>query len=593
MLVDDGLLVPVNGGWLAAAELDTVRAPPTIQALLAARLEQLAPNERSAAERAAVVGRVFERAAVVELTPEPLRPGVAPSLVALVNKDLVRPERSELVAGDAFKFRHILIRDAAYEALPKAERADLHSRFAQWLTRASADGLLQFEEIVGYHFEQAWRYRRELGFDDEVTASVGDAAAGHLASAAFRALDRSDLAGASQLLERALHIMPKEDPRLIEFTVERVDVLVRLGFLQDASNLLAAVGDLPAVRSDPRQRAWWELAELRVAYEAGAGYEIEPAFSVIRRAIPEFERTDDIRGLGYAWLSKAHAHWWQLQAAATFAAFERALTYSRQAGRRSQELSILDSVAATCWAGPSPVPDALAQLERIRQAADGDRRIEASVQLSRAKLLGMAGRKVDAERELGAALATYAELGMAVSMGEVGEAGYWLGLATGALEQQRRRLEDGNRQFEATGAVGLLSTTLGSLAFVLLDLGEPDEAERVARRGLSIASSGDVSAVVTLRMAVASVEAQRGSGSHAAEVADELIALLTASDCHPVVGDWLSRAAQIHLVAGNRERATTLFAEALQRYHNKGATGLAAVLQQRMASLGMQAKAEE
>jgi tetratricopeptide (TPR) repeat protein len=410
-------------------------------------------------------------------------------------------------------------------------------------------------------------------------------------TAAFRAIDRSDLSAAAELLDRALYIMPKEDPRLIELTVERVDVLTRLGSLQDAANLLATVRDLPAMQKDPRQRAWWELAQLRVAYEAGAGYEIDAALLVIQRAIPEFERTNDIRGLGYAWLSKAHAHWWQLQAAATFAALERALTYSRQAGRRSQELSILDWVAATCWAGPSPVPDALAQLERIRQAADGDRRIEASVRLSRAKLFGMAGRRVDAERELGAALVTYAELSMAVSIGEVGEAGYWLGLETGALEQQRLRLEDGNKQLEATGAVGLLSTNLGSLAFVLLDLGKPDEAERVARRGLSIASSGDVSAVVSLRMAVASVEAQGGSAGHAAKVADELIALLTASDCHPIVGDWLSRAAQIHLAAGNRERAISLFGEALRKYRQKGADGLTAVLMQRMASVGIEPSA--
>jgi class 3 adenylate cyclase/tetratricopeptide (TPR) repeat protein len=588
MLVDDGLLVQANGGWLAAPQLDTARVPPTIHALLAARLEQLAPNERAVAERAAVVGRVFEQAAVAELSPEALRPEVARSLVALVRKELVRPERSDLAAGDAFKFRHILIRDAAYEALPKVERADLHERFAQWLKRAAADRLLEFEEIVGYHFEQAWRNRRDLGFDDEVTASVGDAAAGHLAAAAFRALDRSDLPAAAQLLDRVLQTVPTEDLRRVELTVERVDALLQLGRFQEALSLLAAARDLPGVRTDPRQRAWWELAQLRVAFTAGPGYQVEAAMLVIDQAIAEFERADDIRGLAHAWLNKAQAHWGPLQVASTIAALERALGYSRQAGRRSQELYILDWLARAYWLGPSPVAPTLAQLEDIRRAADGDRRIEATVRLSRASLLGVAGRADDAARELDAALLTYGQLGMVVSIGEAGQAGYWIGLGTGDLQPARRRMEHANRQLEAVGETGWLSTNLALLAFLLLDLGEPDEADQVARRGLSIASPDDLSAVGLVRLALASLEAQRGNAGRAVEVVEELIGLVSASDCDVVVGDWLSRAARIYLANGDRKRATALFGEALQKYRNKGATGLAAVLQQRMASVGIE-----
>ncbi len=137
MLVDEGLLGQQDGGWVATSELDTTHVPPTIQALLAARLEQLSPNERAVAERGSVVGRIFEQAAVAELSAEADRPEVAGGLIALVRKELVRPERSEISAGDAFKFRHILIRDAAYDAIPKVERADLHERFAQWFKRVA------------------------------------------------------------------------------------------------------------------------------------------------------------------------------------------------------------------------------------------------------------------------------------------------------------------------------------------------------------------------------------------------------------------------------------------------------------------------
>ena len=176
MLVDDGLLSEIAGAWSASPNLAEVRVPASINAVLSARLERLAPNERAVAERASVVGRVFEEAAVAALASEALRPDVRRSLLALVRKELVRPERSELSPGDAFKFRHILIRDAAYESLPKAERAVLHERFADWLERRSAGSSGDFDLIVGYHLEQAYRHRVELGGDRATARLLADRA---------------------------------------------------------------------------------------------------------------------------------------------------------------------------------------------------------------------------------------------------------------------------------------------------------------------------------------------------------------------------------------------------------------------------------
>src|SRR6185312_2952454 len=103
-----------------ASETHDVDVPPTLRALLAARLDQLEPQERSVLERGAVEGEVFHRSAVQALAPaEP--------------HELIRPERPQLPGDDAFRFRHLLIRDAAYDAVPKTVRADLHHRFADWL----------------------------------------------------------------------------------------------------------------------------------------------------------------------------------------------------------------------------------------------------------------------------------------------------------------------------------------------------------------------------------------------------------------------------------------------------------------------------
>ena len=177
-----------------------VAVPPTIQALLAARLDQLDAAERSVLERGCVEGQVFHRGAVLALAPE--EPRSTGRLMALVRKDLVRPVRSTVVEGGAFRFRHLLIRDAAYDALPKATRAEQHERFALWLEEHAPD-LVELDEIVGYHLEQAYNYRAELGPLDDGALALGPQAAARLLTAGRRAQRRGDLPAAQGLLVRS------------------------------------------------------------------------------------------------------------------------------------------------------------------------------------------------------------------------------------------------------------------------------------------------------------------------------------------------------------------------------------------------------
>ena len=139
-----------------AAEDGDVEVPPTLKALLAARLDQLDEAERSVLERGSVEGEIFHRGGVQALAPEETQ--VTTRLAALVRRQLVRPDRAQIAGDDGYRFRHLLIRDAAYEALPKAVRADLHARFADWLDE-HGHSLVELDEIVGYHLEQAARYR--------------------------------------------------------------------------------------------------------------------------------------------------------------------------------------------------------------------------------------------------------------------------------------------------------------------------------------------------------------------------------------------------------------------------------------------------
>ena len=223
-----------------ARERGIVEVPPTVQALLAARLERLAVEEREVLERGAVEGEVFHRLAVRALASERLAAEVESRLAGLVRKELIRPHPAQLTADDAFRFRHLLIRDAAYDGLPKAARAELHERFASWLEQHPT-GLIELDEIAGWHLEQAARYTRELGRD--VTPELARRGAEHLLAAGLRARHRSDLAAARNLLERAHAIAPEDDRLGTEIGVEL------------AEELIVGGGALPRGRAPLRGRA--------------------------------------------------------------------------------------------------------------------------------------------------------------------------------------------------------------------------------------------------------------------------------------------------------------------------------------------------
>ncbi len=171
---------------LSDASSGEVEVPATLRALLAARLDQLDEPERRVLERGAVEGELFHRGSVQALAPEETE--VTPRLAALVRRGLVRPDRPLLPREDAYQFRHLLIRDAAYDALPKATRADLHRRFADWLEE-HGESLVELDEILGYHLEQAALYLAELGRSD---AALAETASRRLAAAGERGRWRGD-----------------------------------------------------------------------------------------------------------------------------------------------------------------------------------------------------------------------------------------------------------------------------------------------------------------------------------------------------------------------------------------------------------------
>jgi predicted ATPase len=264
-----------------------VVVPPTLQALLAARLDQLEMEERSVLERGAIEGESGHRGAVQALSPDDAQ--VTPRLAALVRKELIRPDKALLAGEDGFRFRHLLIRDAAYEALPKVTRAELHERFATWLEKHGTE-LVQQDELLGYHLERACRYRQELGTADD--GALAAAARRRLTAGGHRAALRQDYRAAVSLFERAAALVPPTEFDLA-LESELGDSLFWIGKSDEALWRADALSKRAAAAGD-------HVGELCAKIRAGiirthleAEGATESLAALVEHALPVFEAASD------------------------------------------------------------------------------------------------------------------------------------------------------------------------------------------------------------------------------------------------------------------------------------------------------------
>src|SRR2546423_2220731 len=236
MRIDAGRLRRAEDRWNPTVDLAEVVTPPTPQPLLPARLDLLGQEERAVIEPASVIGLEFAQAAVTELSPQAIRPLIADHLKAMTRKQLVRPGASTNADDSSFRFMHILIKDAPYNGLLKRSRAELHERFVSWADRINRErGRSQeYEEINGYHLEQAYRYLSELGAIDEHGREVGAKASEMLASAGRRAQARGDPPAAANLLRRAAGTRAATDPKRLALLPDLADAFLELGEFSQA-----------------------------------------------------------------------------------------------------------------------------------------------------------------------------------------------------------------------------------------------------------------------------------------------------------------------------------------------------------------------
>ena len=582
ILIDEGLLRRSDGRWTLAVTTDALPVPPTIQALLAARLERLPEEERALLSRVAVEGTVFHREAMRQLASPALVNRVDRSLTALVRRDLIRPDRSTIGDDDAFRFRHILIRDAAYRSLPKETRADLHERFADWLEATAPARMEEFEEIVGYHLEQACRFLAELGHAGTRADRLAERASDRLESAGRRALRRSDRAGAVTLLERAVTLAPKRGVRRARILPELGGALIEAGRLADAGAVLAdakvaaeAVGDESAAA---RTLVQDQFLRLQLGESAGT----DEASAVVERVLPVFRAEADEQGLCGALRLRAWHHWISAEAEAAASAWDDAAAHAAAAGLEHERIEILGWIASSLFFGPTPVAEAIDRCEAIRAEVQGNLRATADVLQPLAGLSAMEGRFDEARALLAASHAALEELGLTLSTA-VSHHAATVELLAGDPVAAERHLRKGYAALEEMGDRALLSTTAAFLGQALLAQRNEDEAWRFADLSAELAVGDDMLTQAMSRGVRAMILARRGGLPEAERLARQAVALAEGTD-------FLNHIAEALLVLGTvlrqRERpeqAQEALAEALRLYERKGNRVAAAQLRADLA----------
>ena len=546
--------------------------PPTLRALLAARIDQLHTSERRVLERGAVEGETFHRGAVQALAPE--EPQVTPRLAALVRKELIRPDTPQLAGEDGFRFRHLLIRDAAYNALPKAVRAELHERFARWLDERGAD-LVELDEIVGYHLEQALRYRTELGTTPRDELKAG--ARRRLAAAGRRAYARQDYRAAASLLERAVALVPPGDTD-VPLETDLARVLFDTGDGHEALRRARSLAERSAAAGD-------EVGELCARIKEGTFRTFldpegatEMLARLVEEALPAFEAAGDDLALHIAYSAIGQVANIRGQMDATLEAYELSAEHARRAGRPNEFIGWRSTARLF---GTTTVADVLAWLDELET---GDSWQQSLIR-DRAEALAMVGRFEEARAAVAEVRARLADRGADVALATLSSmASVEIELLAGDPAKAVELGEEGCAQLEQLGATSFLSTAGGMLAQALYALGRLDEAESWARRAAELGGSDDMITQMLWRQATAKVLARRGRHGEAERLAREAVAKGEETDMLDAQGDTYADLAEVLALAGKPEAAAAL-EQALRRFERKGSVVSAQRARDRLGEL--------
>jgi class 3 adenylate cyclase/tetratricopeptide (TPR) repeat protein len=582
MLIDEDRLRREEGRWVASDEGASVPTPPTIQSLLAARIEQLPEAERELLQRASVIGKAFWWGAVVDLSAGD-RTRISSQLQDLVRKGVIRPDQSSFAGQDAFRFRHLLIRDAAYESVPRAVRADLHERLATWIEATFGERIEEYEEIVGYHLEQACRQRLSSSTGDR---GLSERASRILASAGRRALDRGDLNAAVHLLPRAWDLNPIDDTEFLEVRLLFGEAVRRHGDFMHADEVLVDLERRARAIGD-RSLEWKATIERLLILSSTTNLTFEEAKPSVDRAIEVFGELGDDEGLAKSWDFLAWMHFNSGRCADALEAYGKAAHHAEAAGDTALFMDESSAEATQASYGPTPVTEGLLICDETLERVKGHPAIEAWVYEGRSRLEAMLGNVEAARAAITRARSVAHELGATHTIASMSKSAADVEWYAGDISAEERERRSGYEAFVRSGANAYRATWAAWLAVSLVRLErDADEALDLTRESESLAGEDDITAQVPWRDARAMILARRGEMGEALKLAREAVDIAERTDWLNLQGDAQMTLAKVLQLAGQSEEAAIVARAAAERYERKGdvvATGWARALEANLA----------
>ncbi len=558
----------------ADEEGDEVTLSGSIRGVLHARLDRLDTEERAVLERAAVIGRSFPLDAVLQLMPPPDREQAQARVFELVRRGLIQPDVS--VPEDGFRFRHALIREAVYEAMPKAFRADLHETVAEQLDDAGGEPAL-----VGFHLEQTCLLRQELGLRD---VELAKRAGRLLQRAAEDTSSRIDAPATISLLERARALLPADDKELPAVLTDLGSTRLNGGDLPGAESALVEGVEAAASLG---QRAAELHARIELQFVRAFATETPPEESVAlaEEAIAELEPLGDEVALARAWWLRSSGDLAACRWRARGEGIERALEHARRAHAGIEMVGTLAGLLGQALLhGPTPVDEGIARLEGLPDELGLDRPLRGSVNTSLAGLLALRGDFDDARLLFRDAAATYEEFGQRLRRAQQAFVGAQIEVLAGDVATAERELRASSSAFDEIGAATSATTHRALLADVVARFGHAGEAEELVDRVAREAPADDLVAHVLWRCALARVRAREGSAEDAATLAAEARRLLADAEFPQLSIAVLTAAAEAAAAGNDGMEAERLLGEARRIAAAKGA--LASLAQLDAARVG-------
>jgi tetratricopeptide (TPR) repeat protein len=508
-------------------------------------------------ERAAVVGRDFPVSALASLTDPGEPSALTGTLMSLVRKGLIEPGKED-TSEDRFTFQHVLIRDAAYEAIPKELRAELHERLADWCAESG-------DELVGYHLEQAYKAGSEIAPSDPRLDELARRAVGALVAAGRRAQARDDIPAALNLLDRAAILLAggRDDALRAELLVDLGSLMMSAGRFDDAVPLWSEAEDLAASVGDRRLQLRIEVDRThQQIFTDASGLEVLDG--IAEKIVPELEALGDDLGLARAWflLSEEAAvscRWKRRQEL-----LERGLLHARKAGDRRVIANLTGSLTFALVLGPTPVDIALRKCEELLpDSREGALRALAA-------LSAMRGDFEAARREWEEAAAFMEEFGLRYRRAAGSIVAAEIETLAGEPDAAVRALRWAESELEEMGERGLRSTIDAYLAQALCDAGRWEEAYEVSETSERFASADDLVTETLWRCARARVLAEGGE----LEAADELSAaaeeLASPTEFPDLQAAALLARARVLSLQGKDEEARMRLERARGLYEQKG-----------------------